>query len=319
MNEALQFLLRHGYAVLFAFVFAEQIGLPLPAIPILLAMGALAGIGQLSFIVALLVAVLASLMSDLIWYELGRRRGHSVLNLICRIFLEPDSCVRRTEDAFAQYSARALLIAKFVPGLNTVAPPLAGIFRIGLLRFLVFDSAGALLWAGAFSGAGYLFSAQLELIAMFALRLGIWLAVLLGGLLAAYIAWKYVKRQRFIRKLRIARITPEELMRKLETGEEIVVVDLRNSLHFEADGVKIPGAIHMLPEELERRHQEIPRDRDVVFYCTCPNEVTSARVALWFHQLGITRVYPLAGGFEAWRARDFPLESKTVLPGLRQA
>ena len=261
-------MLRHGYAVLFAWVFAEQIGLPIPAIPILLAMGALAGSGRFSLPSALLVGVVASLASDIIWYELGRHRGHSVLNLLCRISLEPDSCVRRTENIYARHGARALLFAKFLPGLNTVAPPLAGMFRMRLGRFLLCDGAGALLWVGTFTGAGYLFSEQLERIATLALHLGTWLLVLLLGGLAAYIAWKYIQRRRFLRQLHIARITPEELKQKLEAGEEIVVVDLRHSLEFEGDTVKLPGALHLLPDELEHRHQEIPRDRDIVLYCT---------------------------------------------------
>lgn len=268
MNEAFQFLLRNGYVVLFGFVFAEQLGLPIPAIPVLLAMGALVGAGQFSLAMAIPVALLAALLSDVIWYQLGRHRGPSVLNLICRISLEPDSCVRRTENVFANHGARALLFAKFIPGLSTVAPPLAGIFRMRLPRFLLWDGAGTLLWVGAFVGTGYLFSAQLERIATIALRLGAWLVAVLVGALAAYIGWRYVQRHRFIRKLRIARITPEELLAKLEAGEEIVVVDLRHSLEFEADGASVPGALRFSPDELERRHEEIPRDRDVVLYCT---------------------------------------------------
>lgn len=146
MNETIEFLLRHGYVVLFLFVFAEQIGLPLPAIPVLLAMGALAGAGEMSYGLALGVAVIASVASDLIWYCVGRVRGGSVLNLLCRIALEPDSCVRRTEETFARHGARSLLFAKFVPGLNTAAPPLAGLFRMKLRRFLAFDALGALLY-----------------------------------------------------------------------------------------------------------------------------------------------------------------------------
>jgi membrane protein DedA with SNARE-associated domain len=268
MNEAFQFLLRHGYAVLFGFVFAEQLGLPIPAIPVLLAMGALVGAGQFSLAIAIPVALLAALLSDVIWYHLGRHRGPSVLNLICRISMEPDSCVRRTENVFARHGARALLFAKFVPGLSTVAPPLAGIFRMRLPRFLVWDGAGTLLWIGTFVGTGYLFSTQLERIAAFALRLGAWLVAVLLGALAAYIGWKYVQRRRFIRRLRIARITPDELMRRIGAGEEIVVVDLRHSLEFEADGMSVPGALRFSPDELDGRHQEIPRDRDVVLYCT---------------------------------------------------
>lgn len=268
MNEAIQFLLRHGYTVLFLAVFAEQIGLPLPAIPILLAMGALVGAGQLDFTAAFLIAVAASLGSDILWYEVGRRRGYKVLNLLCRISLEPDSCVRRTEEAFVRRGPRALLIAKFVPGLSTAAPPLAGMFRMRFPRFLAWDAAGAALWVGAFGGLGWLFSDQLERVAQWALKLGEGLVYLLVVALAGYITHKYIERQRFIRRLRIARITPLELQRKLEAGENVVVVDLRSSAAFEAEPAKLPGALHMSPEELEQRHGEIPRDREIVLYCT---------------------------------------------------
>ncbi len=251
MHETIRFLMRHGYTVVFVWVFAEQVGLPIPSMPMLLAAGALAGSGQLSFVAALGLAIVAAVLSDSIWYELGRRRGHAVLNLICRISLEPDSCVRRTEDIFTRQGARSLVIAKFVPGLGTVAPPLAGMFRMPLWRFLLWDLAGVFVWAGAFTGAGYLFSAQLERVAGYALRLG-----------------KYIERRRFMRGLRTARITPEELKQKLDAGEDIVVVDLRSSTEFDADGIKLPGAVHMRPDELDERHQEIPRDRDVVLYCT---------------------------------------------------
>ncbi len=268
MAQTIQFLMRHGYALLFAFVLAEQVGLPIPAIPVLLAMGALIGQGRFSFGMALPVAIVAAVLGDLVWYQLGRRRGHAVLNLICRISLEPDSCVRRTEDLFARHGPRALLIAKFIPGLNIAAPPLAGMFRMRLPAFLLWDGGGAFIWAGGFFALGYLFSGQLEALAASVSGLGGWLVVLLGGGLAAYIAWKYIKRQRFLRQLRIARITPEELLQKMEAGENLVVVDLRHSLDFEADNVKVAGALHMLPAEIEQRHQEIPRDRDVVLYCT---------------------------------------------------
>lgn len=268
MNEAIEFLLRHGYAVLFLVVFAEQIGLPLPAIPVLLAMGALAGAGQMDYGLALGLAVVASVLSDLIWYSLGRSRGSAILNLLCRIALEPDSCVRRTEETFARYGARSLLFAKFVPGLNTAAPPLAGLFRMKLPSFLTFDALGALFYVGAFSLLGFIFSEQLERVAAVSLQLGGWLVVLLIGGLAAYIAWKYVERRRFLRRLRIARISPEELHRKIVAGEDVLIVDLRHSLDFEAEPATLPGAVHIPPDQLEQRHPEIPRDRELILYCT---------------------------------------------------
>jgi membrane protein DedA with SNARE-associated domain len=268
MKEIVEFLLHHGYYVLIAFVFAEQIGLPVPALPILLAMGALAGVGRLSYPMALVGAVTASVLADTIWYWLGRKRGYSVLHLICRIALEPDSCVRQTENVFDRYGARSLLVAKFIPGLSTAAPPLAGLFRMHLARFLVADAAGATIWAGSFSGIGYLFREQLELAAEYALGWGKGLGILLVGALALYIIGKAWQRKRFIRKLRVARITGEELRGKLEAGETVMIVDLRNPLDVESEGRKLPGALLMAPDELDARHQEIPRDREIILYCT---------------------------------------------------
>ncbi len=268
MTETLGFLVRHGYTVLFAWVFVEQIGLPLPSVPLLLAAGALAGTGRLSLALTISLATFAALLSDVIWYELGRRRGVKVLQLLCRISLEPDSCVRRTENVFARHGAKSLLVAKFIPGLNTAAPPLAGVFGMRLSRFLLCDILGAMLWVGAFTGLGYAFSNQLERIADRALTLGTSLVMLLLAGLAGYIGWKFITRRRFLRQLRIARITPEELKQKLDAGENIVIVDLRHSLDFEAEPETIPGAVRMDAAELEGSHEQIPRDRDVVLYCT---------------------------------------------------
>lgn len=268
MDEATAYLLQHGYVVLFTWVAAEQFALPVPSEPVLLAAGALAGVGLLNLPSAIAAGVAASLFSDVIWYEIGRARGSQVTRVLCRISLEPDSCVRRSQDAFARYGGRALLIAKFVPGLNTVTQPLAGILGMPRLRFLLFDALGAFLWIGAYIGLGYLLSDYVERVAAYARLLGSWLFGVAFGGLALYIAGKYIQRQRFIRRLRIARITPLELKRKLDTGEALMIVDLRHSLDFEADSVVVPGAVHLSPEELDQRSQEIPRDRDVILYCT---------------------------------------------------
>jgi membrane protein DedA with SNARE-associated domain len=268
LNETFSFLVDHGYTVLFVWIFAEQIGLPLPATPLLLAAGALAGQGELNIVLCIADSVLASLVSDTIWYHIGRVRGGKVLSLLCRISLEPDSCVRKTETSFERNGARSLLIAKFVPGLNTMAPPLAGIIGMRLRRFLLFDTLGALLYIGSAIVLGYIFSDQLEDVAEYASRLGTWLLVIIGGALAAYIIWKYIQRQRFIRQLRIARVTPEELKEKIARGEEVVIVDLRSSIDFEAEPLTIPGAIRMANEQIEQEYEKIPRDREVILFCT---------------------------------------------------
>src|SRR5882762_5804401 len=268
MHRTLEFLLHHGYVVLLGWVFAEQMGLPLPSMPLLLAAGALAGTGRLSFFASMFYVMLAAVTADSVWYQLGRRKGIRILQLLCKISLEPDSCVRRTEGIFSKQGARSLLLAKFNPGLSTVAPPLAGIFHMRTRKFLLFDGLGSLVWGLSILGTGYIFSAQIERIAEHAARLGGGLAVLVIGSLAAYIAWKFLARQKFLRELRIARITPAELKIKIDAAEELVIVDLRHSMDFEADPETIPGAFRMDAAELEEKNERLPRDREVILYCT---------------------------------------------------
>jgi membrane protein DedA with SNARE-associated domain len=268
MAHILPFLLKHGYAVVFAGVLAEVVGVPISSVPLLLAAGALAGSRQLSLSTLTALSLAACLLGDIGWYELGRRRGFSILRLLCRISLEPDSCVRRTEDRFARQGGRALLIAKFVPGLGTAAPPLAGLLRMPMARFLAWDTAGSLLWAGSYLAAGYLFSPELGLLGHYARRLGAALVVLLAAALGIYIGYKYRQRRRFLHDLRVSRISPEELLEKIEGGEKLVIVDLRGAADFDTDASVIPGAVRLPPSELDARHEEIPRDRDIILYCT---------------------------------------------------
>jgi membrane protein DedA with SNARE-associated domain len=268
MHSTLEFLIKHGYVVLLAWVFAEQLGLPIPSLPVVLAAGALAGTGHLSFWASLLFITFAALSADSIWYFLGRTRGIRILQFLCKISLEPDSCVRRTEGIFSKQGARSLLIAKFIPGLSTVAPPLAGIFHMRARKFLLFDGLGAMVWGLSILGTGYIFSEQIEKIAERAATLGGWLAVLIVGALAAWIIWKFLARQKFLHDLRIARITPEELKIKIDASEAMVIVDLRHSLDFEADPETIPGAFRMDAKELEEKNDRLPRDRELILYCT---------------------------------------------------
>src|ERR1700739_394418 len=196
MHSTLEFLVNHGYLMLLIWVFLEQAGLPLPSIPLLLAAGALGGMHRLNFGIALLLCMIASVAADTVWYQLGKKRGIRILHWLCRISLEPDSCVRRTEGLFEKQGAKSLLIAKFLPGLNTVATPLAGIFNMKLRRFLAFDALGAILWAGTYLGLGYIFAGQIELIALNAQQVGGGLMVLLGVALGLYISYKFVARQK---------------------------------------------------------------------------------------------------------------------------
>src|SRR6266568_1877661 len=211
MNEVLDFLVRHGAAVLFAVVFIEQMGVPLPATPWLLAAGALAGAGKMNWVVALAAAAFGSVVADFIWFYLGRHYGNRVLNLLCRISLEPDSCVRRTQDVFTRYGMRGVVAAKFIPGLSTLAPPLAGISGIGAPRFFFFDGVGSLLYAGCFILVGVLFSHQLEQVIAALASLGSGALGVIAGLAALYIGYKYFQRRRLLNELKTARITVDEL------------------------------------------------------------------------------------------------------------
>lgn len=319
MSETLDFLTRHGPLVLFLVVFVEQMGVPLPAAPWLLAAGALAGTGKMNAMSALIVATVGSLVADVIWFYLGRRYGSRVLKLICRISLERDSCVRRTQNVFTRYGMRGVIAAKFIPGLSTLAPPMAGSSGISAVRFFFFDGLGSLLYAACFVLTGVLFSHQLEQVLRAIAGLGHGALALVIALFALYISYKYFQRRRLLMELRMARITVDELQRRLEAGENPVILDLRPLSELEQDPLLIRGALHIAMDDLQARHGEIPRDREVVLYCSCPNEESSVHAALALRRKGITRLHPLLGGFDAWRERNYPTESRVVQPSLFQA
>ena len=268
MQDTLRFLMDHGYLVLFVFVFLEQVGVPLPAIPALLGVGALVGMGQMVGSVAISVATFASILADGIWYRIGRARGSRVLHLLCRISLEPDSCVRVTQNTFERWGARSLLIAKFVPGLNTIAPPMAGINAMPLRRFFLLDGLGALLYVGTFVVIGWIWSDALEAVAERIGAFGSRIPLVLGGFLLLWLLIKYTRRWLFLRQLRIARITPDELKELMDRGSPVVVVDLRHSADTSGSGASIPGAIRVAIDDIENGHDRIPRDREIVLFCT---------------------------------------------------
>jgi membrane protein DedA with SNARE-associated domain len=266
VKQTLEFLVRHGYLLLFCWLLAEQAALPLPSIPLLLACGALARDGRMDWRLVLLYGLAACMIADNVWFQLGKRRGTKILRFICRIALEPDSCVRQTENAFSKYGMRSLLVAKFIPGLNTVASPLAGRSGASLGRFLIFESLGALFWLVSITSVGFLFSDQLEIVADYAMRTGSGLITVVAASLAIWITWKYVQRQRFLNSLAVARITAEELRDMLQAGEDVLIVDVRAITAGDPDA--IPGAVLISGEEIATRYTEIPRDRDLILVCS---------------------------------------------------
>jgi membrane protein DedA with SNARE-associated domain/rhodanese-related sulfurtransferase len=305
MNESTEFLLHHGYAILFLAVLAEQIGLPFPSSPLLLAAGALAGLHRLNPFLVLTIALSASLISDSVWYLLGRKRGSVILSRLCQISLEPDTCVSRMHTLYFRFGENTLLFCKFVPELGTLGPPMAGIMGLAAWKFLVMDAGGALLWSGTFFTAGWILRTQLEILGAGMAKLGTWFAIVLVAAVLVYVAAKYVQRQRFYRSLRIARITPLELKQRMEARESLVIVDLRDPIE-RRDGY-IPGSIRLQEAQLDT---VIPKlsDTEAILYCSCPNEAASARAALRLKREGVRRVRPLEGGFERWRQLGFPVE-----------
>lgn len=310
MNETVEFLVRHGYALLFVFVLAEQSGLPIPSTPMLLAAGALAGLDRMSLSFALLLAVAASLTGDSLWFVLGRVRGYSILSTFCRISLEPDTCVQKTQVTYGKHGVNWLLFAKFVPGLSTIAPPMAGMFKVSPWLFLAMDSVGAILWSGVYLILGWFFRDQLEDVAFYLERFGSGLIVLVVSGLTAWIGCKYFQRRRVYRDLRIARITANELKKRMDDHEDVIVVDLRSE--FEQAEGRIPGSLVAVDDDLETLVPAITKN-EVVLYCSCPNEISSARAALRLKRHGVKRVRPLEGGFPIWKELGFPVEMPAVV------
>jgi membrane protein DedA with SNARE-associated domain len=270
MNAAdgLHALELYGLVILPALVVAEQIGLPLPAVPALLGVGALAAQGRARLAPVLAAIAVVALIADFGWYELGRRRGAGVLARLCRLALEPDSCVRRADGVFARHGVRAMLLAKFVPGVTTVMPPLAGVFGVGRTRFALYDLAGVLLWAGTWIGLGYVFSDAIALVTARAAELGRMLGVVVVAILAGYILVKYLRRRRVLRTLRMARIAPAALKRRIDAGDDITIIDLRTPLDVAATPYAIPGSRWLSADTLDEHEAASLRGRELVLYCS---------------------------------------------------
>ncbi|HKQ97841.1 MAG TPA: VTT domain-containing protein [Candidatus Polarisedimenticolia bacterium] len=314
MTDTTRFLTDHGLPLVFAAVLVEQMGLPLPAFPWLLAAGALAADGRLNPASALALAVAASLLADGFWFYWGRRRGLRVLRMLCWISLEPDSCVRRTQDLFGRYGRRSIAVNKFLPGVSTVVPPLAGMIGTPLGVFLALDAIASLLYAASLLGLGYVFHQQIDsLIAALHQLGGSALGVLLA-MVASYLAFKWWQRERVLRELRMIRITADELRRKLEAHEPVLVLDVRPRSVLQQDDTVPPGARHVDLDEVERGLEQVSLDHDIVVYCDCPNEISAARVALRLQHLGFKHVRPLLGGLDGWRTGNHPVESLSQGP-----
>jgi membrane protein DedA with SNARE-associated domain/rhodanese-related sulfurtransferase len=304
-----------GLSVIFFNVLLDQLGLPLPALPTLVIAGALAADGRLSWSAVSLLALAACVLGDSAWYLAGRAYGARVMKLLCRISLTPDICVSETQTSFERWGDKALLFAKFVPGLSMIAPPLAGALRMSVPRFVLLSLAGSAAWVGAALIGGVLLRPQIEKLLPRLAGVGGAALLLLLLLLGAYIGYKWWDRRRFFSALHMARISVDELYAQMQSEPKPIVVDVRSLTAQELHSRRIPGALHVPVQEVASHIGSLPRDRDIVFYCTCPNEASAAQAARLLMNHGFKRVRPLHGGLDAWVAAGYGVEEVALSLG----
>ena len=308
MTQQLLFHISHyGLLIVGLNVLLNQVGLPVPVVPTLIMAGTLAATGGLPFPELFSIAVLACLIADCGWYWIGEKYGIRVLKTLCRISLEPDSCVNQTQSQFDRWGVNSLIIAKFVPGWSTIAPPLAGALRIGWWRFILLSTLAAMLWVGAGLLGGMIFKSQVEQLLIQLDRYGSRAAGGVIVLLGVYIAYKWWERRRFYKMLRMARISVAELHDLIQNGTQPLIIDVRSATARELEPHWIPGAVAISMAEVDAHLKDLPRDRDIILYCTCPSEASAARVAKMLMNRGFKRVRPLQGGLEAWVAAGHPV------------
>ncbi|MFC5458295.1 DedA family protein/thiosulfate sulfurtransferase GlpE [Massilia niabensis] len=301
MSQLSLLIQNHGALLVFGTVLLEQFGLPIPAFPVLVVAGAMAMQGGASWQLCLLAVVLACLVCDIFWFRAGRYYGKRVLRLLCRISLSPDSCVNQTEDRFRRYGAKSLLVSKFIPGFNTIAAPMSGALGTPPRAFLGFAATGALLWGGTGLAVGAIFSDSVERVLTTLETLGSTALVVLGILLGMFVLYKYIERKRHRANLAVPRIGVSELRALMDGGHDPLVIDAR-SVTAQALESAIPGALLYSECEPGQLMAGLDKDRHIVVYCSCPNDVTAAQVAKAFLANGFHRARPLQGGLDAWRA-----------------
>jgi membrane protein DedA with SNARE-associated domain/rhodanese-related sulfurtransferase len=305
MNQLAHLIQSYGVLIVFGAVLLEQIGLPVPAFPVLIAAGALAVNSDVNWATCLAASVAACLVADYFWFNAGRFYGKRILRLLCKISLSPDSCVSQTEDNFSRYGPKSLVVAKFIPGFNTVAPPLAGAMGTATASFLWLSLAGALLWSGVGIGIGVGFHDSVDDVLGTLESMGTTALMVVLGLLAVFVLFKYVERRRFANGVGVPRISMGELQALIEAGHDPVFVDARSITAQQLDS-GIPGALLYKECAPDRLMATLDKDRHIVVYCSCPNDVTAAQVAKQFLANGFHRARPLQGGLDAWNAHCRP-------------
>ncbi|HET6473259.1 MAG TPA: rhodanese-like domain-containing protein [Pseudomonadales bacterium] len=280
----------------------DQGGLPFPAYPLMIVAAALATNAGEPLAPILFAATLGALFADLLWFAGGRRFGALLLKLMCRVSLSPDSCVGLTRRIYGRYGAPSLVVAKYVPGFAAVATTLAGESGTRLARFLLYDGAGAMLWAAGAIALGAVFHEAVDVMLDELEQLGHIAIVLLLAGLAGFVGFKWWQRYRFKIRIRMSRITVDELNDLMASGEP-TILDVRSAERRVQSGW-IPGSVYFD----DAAAIELPKDRDIVVYCDCPNDASAAVMAEKLKQRGLTRVRPLAGGIDAWIEHGHSIE-----------
>jgi membrane protein DedA with SNARE-associated domain len=267
LSSVLKLLIAHGYSILFAMALAERLGLPLLLTPVLLAVGVLAGTGSMSVTSAILVATVACILGDTVWFEIARSKGTVVMRWLCKLSLEPDSCVRKSQLQFDRRARWFILTSKFIPGISHIAPAAAGATNYPRGDFFLLNAAGSALWIIATVFAAYVSTKKLDVGGAVIDFVPV-ILLLFFLLIVVNVVLKWYRRQQFIKEVAASRIEPQELHEQMQAGGEPYVVDLRHPLDFLTDPRTVPGAVRITPDDLELHSEGIPRDRDIILYCT---------------------------------------------------
>ena len=320
MNHLTELLIQHGYWVLFASVVARQACLPVPTNLLLLAAGALAGLGRLNPLTIAIYAISAFILADFAWYEAGRKWGAKTLGIFCRTAQNPHSCIDKMVEKFSRHGIKSLLVSKFIIGLDSITSPLSGVSGVHRSKFLLFDGLGATLWVLSYLAVGYTFRYQLDRLANYSAEFGEVLAGVGIALLLAFLVRRLIQWFNFLREFRLTQISAVQLRSKLRSGDPVLLLDLQGNDKSKRIDDAIPGAIRLDPEQVERyirlySHANMRTDREVILYSLSSADSVSARVALALHRIGFEQVRPLAGGLRAWRNQGFPITTQApVLP-----
>lgn len=298
---------RNVYWILGLNTLLHELGVPIPMTPTALIAGARAVSSAVDPFLLVLVIVIGMVAGNSVWFAAGRRYGSAVLKLLCRLSLSPDTCVARTEGSFGRWGDSALVIGRFLPGVTLVAPPLAGALGMSWTRFLVLTVAGSALFGAVVVGAGMLLHEQIDQVLRAVTSFGWKALALLAALLVLYIGWRWWRRRAAL-ALGIPRIKVDELRALIAGGEPVELIDVRGRNAQQLDQRRIPGATVMHLDEIESGRYAGPHDRQIVIYCSCPNEVSAAKAAQLLHQRGYLRARPLLGGLDAWTASEKPVE-----------